>query len=176
MATSPASGIPADELRGFERVGDAAHLRIVPIVGGAPPEKAAFALALLDALLAEWSVEGKIRSGAAGLLAEGHFLAVAYEPAGGDLSGCTKDSLTRTIQAIEEQFGRVMLAAPRMALVRGDGGAEFVNQREFRERRAAGAIDESTPVFDHLLATLGDLRAGKLRTTVGASWYAPVGA
>lgn len=153
-----------------------AVLRVVPIEGGAPPDKAKALLAVLDALLAQWREDGKIRRGAACLAAGDCLLLVAYELSGGDLSGCTKDQLTHTLLDYEGVMGRRMLSAPRMAVERPDGAVDFLTQPEFRERRAAGAIDEASVVFDHLVATLGEARDGKLRTTVGASWYAPVGA
>lgn len=162
-----------DELKPFEGLSDRATLRIVPAEGGLTPEQAKPILAVMEQLIASWKEKGAVHAGAAGLLAGGHFVAVAYEPAQGDLSGCTKDQLTHALRDLEQACGRRMLDAPKMA-VEIDGKVRFLTQREFRDLRGGGTIADGTAVFDHLLTDLGALRAGNFRTTVGSSWYGRV--
>ena len=162
------------DLSAFDKLRDDATMRVFRIPGGAPPAKKGFAQGVLEALLAEWNSDDKIANGAVAFIAQDRFLLIGYELTGGDLSGCTKDQLTHTIQAIEQQFDREMLTAPRLAVEASDGGVEFLSQRQFRERREASEIGEATVVYDHLVETVGAARGG-FRTTVGESWYARVG-
>jgi len=75
----------------------------------------------------------------------------------------------------EKRLGVPMLNAPKLA-VELDGAVQFLKLPDFKRLRAEGRIDAGTRAYDHLVTTLGDLRAGRFATTVGASWYAPVGA
>jgi len=155
----------------FETLPDHAILRVFPVEGGLADAEAGPFLGVLNALLEQWRDKGAIISGGAALVEAAHFILVAYEPASGDLSGCTKDGLTHMVADFEKRLGKRILAAPRFAVAEGHG-ARFLGQREFREAAARGDIGTRTRVFDHLIGTVGELRAGRFDTTVGASWYA----
>ncbi|MDK2972523.1 MAG: hypothetical protein PWP23_2278 [Candidatus Sumerlaeota bacterium] len=154
----------------FESLPDSATLRVVPVEGGLAPEREEAVLAVLGELLAQWRANGVIRQGAVTLHPSRAFLLLAWQPTGPDISGCTKDGLTKTLEAFEAQLGTRLLNAPRMA-VEQEGAVLFLTQKEFKERRRSGRITGSTRVFDHLLNTVGALRAGGFETTVDASWY-----
>ena len=161
-------------LEAFENLTDRAVLRIVPIAGGLTQEKGEAFLAVLDQLLEQWKESGKVTAGTAVLAANGKFVMIAYDLAGADLSGCTKDQLTHALLDYERVLKTPMLNAPRIAVER-NGEVDFMNNIQFKELRAAGEVDAGTRVYDHLIATLGELRDGKFETTVGESWYDRVG-
>lgn len=152
-----------------------ASLRIVPIEGGLEPGRRKALLAILGELFGQWHTQGAITTGQADLTPDGSFLIIAWVPANPDLSGCTKDQLTHLIQAFEKQSGQRMLEAPRLA-VELNGKVEFLDHARFRELRQHGEIDQSSVVYDMLIDRVDKLREGAFRTTVGASWYARIGA
>ncbi len=163
------------DLKPFEALSDSATVRVVPISDELPPDQAAALLAVIGALIDQWRERGVVTGGAATFAAEGRFLIAAWDPGAGDLSGCTKDQLTHTLMDFERRLGVPMLNAPRFA-VRIDDRVRFMRMPEFKELRAAGRVAADTTVYDHLVTTMEDLRAGRFETTVAASWYAPVGA
>ncbi|MEQ8821453.1 MAG: hypothetical protein RLY93_14540 [Sumerlaeia bacterium] len=167
-----------ETLSTFQALPATAKVRIVPIEGGLTRDEATPLLALVSEMAAQWVEKGAARNAAVELTGNlggrFYFLAVAYEPSGGDLSGCTKDGLTHALLHYETQLGRRMLNAPRLA-VEQDGAVVFLNNLEFKNRRAEGRIIDSTRVFDHLIEDLEPLRAGRFATTVADSWYDRVG-
>ncbi|MCB2153428.1 hypothetical protein KQI84_00955 [bacterium] len=152
-----------------------AVLRIVPIEGGLSSQQATPLLEVLRALIDQWKEGGVVSAGDAELLEDGHFVAIAYVPAEGDVSGCTKDQLTHVLLGFENQLGQRMLNAPRLA-VRIDGSVSMMNNLQFKELRNEGRITPETVVFDHLLGQLDELQSGRFETTVADSWYARIGA
>lgn len=157
----------------FSALPDSATVRVVPVEGGLPSADSRSVLAVLEELLAQWSANQAIEAGAVAPLEGGHFLLVAWVPRAGDLSGCTKDGLTHTLLALEKQLGKRMLNAPRLAVAGGDGEAcvRFLDREAFKEGLRNGTIAADSTVYDHLVTTLGDIRAGRFRTTVAGSWY-----
>jgi hypothetical protein len=154
----------------FVDLPDGAALRVVPVEGGLAPDREAPVLAVLGELLGQWRANGAITAGGVELHSSRCFLLIAWQPTGADLSGCTKDGLTKTLALFETQLGTRMINAPRLA-VDLDGSVRFLTQKEFRELRREGAITGATRVYDHLIQTVGELRSGALATTVDASWY-----
>jgi hypothetical protein len=145
---------------------------MIRIEGAPSHESLTPMIAVLREMLAQWSINGVIRSGGVELLEAGAFLAVAYEPAGSDISGCTKDQLTHALLDFEKRLGfRLINASP--LVVELEGNIRFMDREEFRRLRSEGTVNEQTVVFDYLIDSLSDL--GRFRTTVGQSWYARVG-
>lgn len=155
----------------FDPLPDATTVRVVTIQGGLPAERTDAVVGVLTALLDQWRASGTISAGAAAPLHDGAFLMVAYVPTKGTISGCTRDQLTHTLLTFEQMLGRAVLNAPR-CIAQTANGFEWLSPAEFRAAAAAGRIDAHTPVFDLLVETLGDVRAGRLATTAGQSWYA----
>ncbi len=156
----------------FAELAPTAHLRIIPIMGGLPAEKATPLLAVLGEMLAQWRENGAITTSAFAMLEQGCFVAVAYEPAAGDVSGCTKDQLTHTLLQFEQQLGVPMLNAPNLA-VEIEGRVRLLDREEFRRLRAEGVIEDTTTAFDHLIDCVGNF--DRFRTTVAESWYNRIG-
>jgi hypothetical protein len=150
----------------------ASRLRIVRIDGASSSDSLTPMVAVLREMLAQWKNNGAIRAGEVELLEGGAFLAVAYEPTGADVSGCTKDQLTHALLDFEARLGIKLLNALPLA-VELEGRVRLVDREEFRHLRAEGVIHDETVVFDYLIESLQDF--GRFRTTVGQSWYARVG-
>ncbi len=163
------------DLSAFDALADNAAVRVVPIAEKLPEDQADALLAVLNELVGQWRERGVVTDGAAAFVAESRFLLIAWNLAGADLSGCTKDQLTHTLMDFEKRLGVPMLSAPRFA-VRMATGVEFMRMPDFKALRADGRVSGETTVYDHLVTTLGDVRAGRFETTVADSWYAPVGA
>lgn len=163
------------DLAPFAALPDSATVRVVPVGSPLPRDKAAAFQGVVEAVIDQWKERGAIVDGAAAFVAGGRFLLVAWQLAKGDLSGCTKDQLTHMVLDFEKNLGVPLLNAPRFA-VELDGDVRFLRMPEFKALRAQGRIHGATRAYDHLVTTLGDVRAGRFATTVDASWYAPVGA
>lgn len=159
----------------FAALPDGAVVRIVTVQGGVPAERAGAVIGVLDEVLAQWRASGAINAGAVSTLVDGAFVMVAYVPSKGTISGCTRDQLTHTLLSFEQMLGRAVLNAPRCVARTSqaiDGGIEWMTPAEFRAAAAQGRVDAATVVYDALVETLGDVRAGRFETTAGASWYA----
>lgn len=165
----------SSDLAAFSHLPDDARLLVHPVENGLAAGKSAPVLAVLNELLAEWKRNRVIADGAVALLRDGAFLAIAYQPLAGDLSGCTKDSLVHTLKNLERMLGARILDAPRLA-VEIAGKVQLMDHAGFKALRREGRVDDSTRVYNTLVATVGDLREGKFETTVGESWYSRGGA
>ncbi|MBI5154759.1 hypothetical protein HZA57_05935 [Candidatus Poribacteria bacterium] len=162
-----------DGLEQFGALDDSARVRVVPLGTALSGERTAPLLGVLRELLQQWHTSGLIDAGAAAVIAEGRFLLIAYEPSHGDVSGCTKDSLTHVLLNFEAQLGVPLVNTPRV-MIELDGEFQLMSPREFKSLRVAGRVSGSTRVYDHLVQTLGDVRAGRFQTTCDSSWYARI--
>lgn len=155
----------------FDALPDSATVRIVTVEGGLAPDRAPAVLAVLREVLGQWQASGSIQAGAADALAGGAFVMVAFAPTKGSISGCTRDQLTHTLLGFEQMLGRAVLNAPRCIAQTAQGMA-WMSPAAFRAAAAAGQVGADTVVYDLLVESLGDVRAGRFETTAGASWYA----
>lgn len=159
------------DLGSISQLPDQARVRVFGIPGGVPEERRAALLGVLRALLGQWQENGVVTGGAAELLLGGTVLVLGYAPVGDDVSGCTKDGLTKTLLSFEEQLGAPIVNSPRLWTVEG-GRVAFHSQPEFRGAAREGAVTGETLVVDHLVDRAGPLKAGALVVRAGDSWYA----
>lgn len=158
----------------FQQLADDATLLILSITQPLEDGPAHDVLERVKQLFLAWHRDGKIRNASGAFYFERSFLVLAWEPTGATLSGCTRDQLTHLIQHLESELGFSLLSTPRFAVLTGER-VTFMSQKEFRAKRQAGEITDHSPVFDHLIKTLGEFRGGKFMLPVVESWYAPIG-
>ena len=155
----------------FDALPDSASVRIVTVEGYLSTDRAPAVLAVLREVLGQWRAAGAIRAGAADTLEGGAFVVVAFQLSKGSISGCTRDQLTHTLLGFEQMLGRRVLNAPR-CVAQTSKGIVWLSPAEFRAAAAAGDFTANTVVYDLLVESLGDVRAGRFATSAGASWYA----
>ena len=132
-----------------------ARVRVVPCHPALAPVAADELVAAVAKLVAQWEREGAIRQGACASQADGAFLVMAWVEADAPLSGCRKDMLAKVLAQHGERAGSELLAPPPIVVAR-DGGPRCLRQGELRSLIAVGAVDLTTPAWNHLAERLGD--------------------
>lgn len=124
-----------------------------------------------DAFLQRWAAHGAPVHGGRELR-HGRFLLVAADERATGVSGCSIDSLFRTLGDLEAQTG-VPLRDGSLVFYRDASGEVQAEPRPaFRQRASAGEVSEDTIIFDNTIATVGDVRAGRWEKPLRDSWHA----
>ena len=135
----------------------------------APAEREAL-LGDLRAFVDVWTAHGAaLRAGVAWV--EDRFAVVAVDEASAPASGCSIDAMSRRLGTLEARLDCSLLDSTRVFYRDASGAIESCARTEFRARAKAGAIDDTTPVFDPTIDTLAALRAGELERPAARSWH-----
>ncbi|MFK7808601.1 MAG: hypothetical protein AB8F74_12425 [Saprospiraceae bacterium] len=98
------------------------------------------------------------------------FLVLMVDESQAGASGCSIDSSVSFVRRLQQQYGVDFF--DRMTFAWKDGEEVKTAQKEdFAKLYHEGVINESTLVFDNLVATKGDFEAGWLKP-LGESWHA----
>lgn len=124
----------------------------------------------LDAFVGVWKAHGEPVAGA-WEVAYDRFLLVAVDEEQTALSGCSIDSLTRTIKVLESALGLSLLEGG-VVYYRAEDGIRRATRDEFRRLAEAGSVTASTRVFDNTLTQLRALRSGAWEVPAGSAWHA----
>ena len=101
-----------------------------------------------------------------------HFLIVAADERATGVSGCSIDSLFRTLKALEAEIGASLLDSSPVWYRDSGGHVNAVSRREFRELIEADEVDGATIVFDNTVNTVGQIRHGERERPLSESWHA----
>lgn len=124
----------------------------------------------LRAFVDVWTAHGaELRAGVEWI--EGRFAVIAVDEASAPASGCSIDAMVRRLAALESRVGCSLLDGTRVFYRDESGEIEGCDRAAFRARATAGAIRETTPVFDPTIETLAELRAGRLERPFARSWH-----
>jgi hypothetical protein len=126
-------------------------------------------LRAVDEFLDDWKAHGRPLSCARDLR-HGQFLFVAVDESAMGASGCSIDSMMRTLSALERELG-VELVNHGPVLYRA--GAEIRREMRpaFAARAARGEVTPDTIVFDNTLTRVGDLQAGRWEVPAREAWH-----
>ncbi|HEX8393101.1 MAG TPA: hypothetical protein VF665_12225 [Longimicrobium sp.] len=131
----------------------------------------------VDAFIAQWAAHGSPVVGGRDLR-HGQFLLVAADERATGVSGCSIDTLFRTLGDLERELG-VPLRDGGIVFFRDEHGAVQAEPRPaFRKRALSGGVGPDTVVFDNTVTQVGDVRAGRWETPLARAWHArafPVG-
>lgn len=105
-------------------------------------------------------------------VAENRFLVVALDERGASASGCSIDALMQEIRRLEAALEASLLDGSLVWYRGPDGELRSTDREGFRRLGEEGRIGSDTVVFDHTIATLGELRDGRWELPVGRSWHA----
>jgi hypothetical protein len=99
------------------------------------------------------------------------FLIVAADERATGVSGCSIDSLFRTLKEMEKETGQALLDSS-LVWYRDDAGAvRSVSRSGFRKMVEREEVGEGSIVFDNTVATVGALRSGGWERPLAESWH-----
>ncbi|MCG8469806.1 MAG: hypothetical protein MJB57_16635 [Gemmatimonadetes bacterium] len=124
----------------------------------------------LTSFVDRWTAHGAQLEAAADVI-ENRFVIVAVDERAASASGCSIDAMVHHLAELEGRLSCSLLDSTRIFYREDTGDIEAVDRAAFREVAAAGALGAETRVFDPTLATLGELRAGKLERPLADSWH-----
>lgn len=131
----------------------------------------------VDAFIHQWAAHGSPVVGGRELRHDRFLLVAADERATG-VSGCSIDTLFRTLGDLECEMG-VPLRDGGMVFFRdGNGVVQAEPRPAFRKRALSGGVGPDTVVFDNTVTQMGEVRAGRWETPLARAWHArafPVG-
>jgi hypothetical protein len=125
-------------------------------------------LAAVDGFIDQWKAHGHALA-AARDLRYGQFLLLGVDESQEGASGCSIDSMTRTLATLEQQLG-VELLNHAPVLYRTPDGVARAARPTFVERARAGEVTPSTIVFNNTLTRVGEL-ADQWEVPAGTSWH-----
>lgn len=125
----------------------------------------------LRAFCESWAAHGQPLHGGFALL-ENRFVVLAVDEHTGLPSGCSIDSSVGALRTLSAALGGLdLLDKSQIPYAQTDGSVGTIGRAELRAAVADGRLQPDTPVFDTLVPTLGDLRAG-WRKPAAATWLA----
>ena len=155
----------------FDRLPDDARLWVFAAAHPLDDARRQALLEHADAFLRRWAAHGTPVVGGRELL-HGRFLLVGADERATGVSGCSIDTLFRTLGELEARMG-VPLRDGSLVFYRDQQGEVQAEPRAaFRQRAAAGGVTEDTVVFDNTVTTVGQLRAGGWEKPLRDSWHA----
>ena len=124
--------------------------------------------------MADWQSHGRPVTPSWQLVHD-RFVMIGADEAAFDLSGCSIDSMFRTL----EDFNRVsrlnFTNSGGQVFYRDTAGAiQCVDRFAFGDLAKQGAVNANTVVFNNTVSTIGDLNAGKWETPMRDSWHMDV--
>jgi hypothetical protein len=90
-------------------------------------------------------------------LLHGHFIVLAVDETAKDASGCSIDKSVHFMQELEQRFGLNLFDRSQQAFLVEDQ-VKFVEVKILKAQVQAGAIGPETPMFNTLVATVGQLQ------------------
>jgi len=155
----------------FSSLPDEARLWVFASPRPLTPEQSETLLAEVDRFLDGWLAHGRTVVGARDFR-HGLFLMVAADEAATGVSGCSIDSLFRTLKRLEAEAGITLLDSSPVWYRDGSGSVEAASRPEFKARARAGEVDADTSVFDNTVSSVGQVRRGEWERPARASWHA----
>lgn len=137
-----------------------------PVLG----EEAERLLRVAEAFVRGWLAHGQPVVGAVDWRHD-HFLIVAADEEATGVSGCSIDSLFRTLREAERELGVSLLDSSFVWYRNYSGQIEALPRPEFRERVSSGEVTDDTTVFDNTVGKVGQIRQGEWERPFRESWH-----
>jgi hypothetical protein len=155
----------------FRKVPNEARLWVFAATEPLSEEQRERLLQHVDEFIAGWLAHGRPVVGARELRYD-RFLLVAADEAATGVSGCSIDSLFRSLKQLERELGITLLDSSHVWYRAPDGDVRAVTRGEFRQLAGAGEVDAGTTVFDNTVRSVGAVRSGRWETAAAESWHA----
>ena len=143
------------------------------VFGASQPVHGAVAerlLSAVDRFIRGWLAHGQPVVGACDWRYD-RFLIVAADEEATGVSGCSIDSLFRTLSGVEREQGITLLDSSFIWYRDSSGSVQGVSRPEFRSLIGAGVVDDDTIVFDNTVGSVGGLRESDWERPVQTSWH-----
>ena len=127
-------------------------------------------LAAVDDFLDQWNAH-RVPLDCARDLRHDHFLLVAVDEEAAGVSGCSVDSLVRTMKDLGRDLG-VELVDHASVFYRDGEEVRRTSREDFSAAAARGQVTPQTIVFDNTVATAGALRGGRWEAPAATTWHA----
>ena len=154
----------------FDQMPDDARLWVFAAARPLDDAQQAELLAHVDAFLEQWAAHGAPVVGARDLRHDRFLLVAADERATG-VSGCSTDSLFRSLGALEQRLGTSLRDSSLVFWRDAEGAVQAAPRPAFRDAVRAGQVDADTPVFDNTVGSVGELRSGRWELPMRESWH-----
>lgn len=153
----------------FDQLPDSARLWVFAATRPLTTDEQPRLLAAVDDFLDQWNAH-RVPLDCARDLRYDQFLLVGVDEEAAGVSGCSIDSLVRTMKALGQQLG-VELVDHRSVFYRGPEAVRRASRDEFAEAVTRGEVTPATTVFDNTVGTAGALRSGRWEAPASATWH-----
>lgn len=153
----------------FDRLPDDSRIWIFALCEDPGPEKLGYLKDGLEKILGQWKTHGTLLTGAAEVAAD-RFLIVAANEEQAAASGCSIDSLNKSIRALAAEAG-IKLAPYDAVFYRDNGRVVQADRGEFGKLVSGGKIGPQTIVFDNSITKLSQFKEGKWELPFAESWH-----
>lgn len=154
----------------FEHLPDDARLWVFAAARPLDDAQQRGLLAHVDAFIAGWAAHGAPVVGGRELR-HGRFLLVGADERATGVSGCSIDTLYRSLGEVEAATGVPLRDSSLVYWRDAAGEIQGAPRPAFRERVRAGEVNAETTVFDNTVGTVGDVRGGRWELPMRASWH-----
>lgn len=154
----------------FASLPDSARLWVFAAARPLLPAERESLLQAVDAFLDQWNAH-KVPLDCARDLVYEQFLVVGADEESAGVSGCSIDSLVRTMKGLGQQLGLELLDHASVFYRDGDA-IHRVSREDFAEAAGSGAVTPATTVFDNTVPTVGALRGGRWEAPASTTWHA----
>ncbi len=101
----------------------------------------------------------------------GQFLLVGADERAAPVSGCAKDALLHAVEGIQQHLGVTLVDSPPVCYREG-ATVRCVDRDAFSALAGAQKVGARTVVFNTILQTVGEARAGLWEVQASRSWHA----
>ncbi len=154
----------------FEQLPDDARLWVFAAAHPLDDGQQRALLAHVDAFVDRWAAHGASVVGGRALR-HGRFLLVGADERATGVSGCSIDTLFRSLGEVEAATGVPLRDSSLVHWRDAAGQVRSAPRAAFREHVRAGEVDAGTTVFDNTVGTVGDLRGGRWELPMAESWH-----
>ena len=103
------------------------------------------------------------------------FLVIGADEEAFSLSGCSIDSMARTLEVLKRQYGlKFTNSGGKIFYRNSEGTIECVERFAFGNLVKRGLINDKTVVFDSTIATVGNFLEGQWEKPMRESWHMDV--
>lgn len=122
-----------------------------------------------DEFCADWQAHGSDLA-AFNQIYFNRFIVFFVNPGEAKVSGCSIDTSTQFIQALEKQYGLNLVGRTNVAILDGDGQVTTLPISEMPRAYREGEVNDDTRVFNNLVANKREMEEAWI-VPLGTSWH-----
>lgn len=153
----------------FDQLPDSARLWVFAAARPLAAAEQHVLLTAVDAFLEQWNAH-RVPLDCARDLRYDQFLLVGVDEEAAGVSGCSIDSLVRTMKALGQQLG-VELLDHASVFYRDADDVRRASRDDFAAAASRGEVTPQTTVFDNTVRSAGALRSGQWEAPASSTWH-----